>query len=170
MPFASTYFLRDRLDLIAQFQHFLDLARQRFERFDDHAVPSDVERWRIRPKQQPDQRENGNLRRERFRRRDANLRSGMHVNAAIALARDRAGDVVANSERAITFASAFAQRAECVRGFAALADGENERVASHRRVAMAKLARVFDFGWECGRVARSNIRRPSRHAARCRIR
>ena len=90
------------------------------------------------------------LRRERFRCRHADLRSGVHVNSAVALARDRAGDVVANSQCAKAFAPAFTQRAERVRCFAALADGEDQRLGRHRRIAMAKLARVFDFGRDVG--------------------
>ena len=69
----------------------------------------------------------------------------MHVNPAVALARNRARDVVANSQGAKTFAPAFAQCTERVRGLAALADGEYQRLGSHRRVAMAKLAGVIDF-------------------------
>ena len=76
----------------------------------------------------------------------------MHVDTAVALARDRARDVVANPERAITLAPAFAQRAERVGGFAALADREDERIARHRRVAMAKLAGVFHFGRDLGEL------------------
>ena len=71
---------------------------------------------------------------------------GVHVNSTVAFARDRARDVVANPECAKAFAPAFAQRTERVRSFAALADREDQRLRSHRRIAMAKLARVFDFG------------------------
>ena len=70
----------------------------------------------------------------------------MHVNATVAFTRDCARNVVANSQCAKTFAPAFAQRAEGVRGFAALADGEHQRFRRHWRVAMAKLAGVIDFG------------------------
>ena len=110
------------------------------------------------------------LRSERFRRRDADLRPGMHVNAAVALARDRAGDVVANAERAITFAPAFAQRAERVGGFSALTDGENERVARHRCVAMTKLAGVFHFSRNLASCSIKIFADHRRHAARCRSR
>ncbi len=92
------------------------------------------------------------LRRERFGGRDADLGSGVHVNAAIAFARDGAGDVIANSERAMSFAPALAQCAERIGGFAALADREDERVVRHWRIAMAKLARVFDFDWNVGQM------------------
>ena len=102
--------------------------------------------------QQADQRQNDDLRGERFGRGHADLRAGVHVNAAVALARDGAGDVVANAEGAIALALAFAQRAERVGGFAALADGEDERVARHRRIAVAELAGVFDFGRNVGEL------------------
>ena len=76
----------------------------------------------------------------------------MHIDAAVALSRDRARDVVADAERAIAFAPAFAQRAERIRRFAALADREKERVAAHRGVAMTKLARVFHFHRDVGQL------------------
>ena len=76
----------------------------------------------------------------------------MHVNAAIALARDRAGDIVANPKRAITFAATFVQGAERIGSFTALTDGEHQGVARHRGVAMSKFARVFDFGGDVGEL------------------
>ena len=141
---------RNCLNLIAQSQNCFDLAGNASSASITR-LPSVVERFRIRPKQQSEECQNGKLRRKRFRRRDANFRPGVHVNSSIAFARDCARDVVTNSQGAKTFAPAFTQRAEGVRGFAALADGENERLRSHRRVAMAKLARVFDFGWDVGK-------------------
>ena len=122
-------------------------------------VPSEVERWRIRPRSRPISGQDRDLRGERFRRRDADLRAGVHVNAAIAFARDRAGDVVANAEGAIAFAPAFAQRAERVGRLAALADREDEGVARHRRVAVAKLAGVFHFRRNLGELLDQDIRR-----------
>src|SRR6058998_168841 len=89
---------------------------------------------------------------ERFRGRDANLGPGMHVNTTVTLARDRARDVVTNSQRPKTFAPTFPECPECICSFAALADGKNQSPRRHRRVAMAKLARIFDFG--------GNIRQP----------
>src|SRR5205809_6164251 len=69
----------------------------------------------------------------------------MHINAAVALARDRARDIVTNSERAIAFAFALAQCAQRVRRFAALADRENERAFGWRCIAMTVLARKIDI-------------------------
>src|SRR5438093_10422400 len=70
----------------------------------------------------------------------------MHVNTTVTLARDRARDVVTNSQRPKTFAPTFPECPECICSFAALADGKNQSPRRHRRVAMAKLARIFDFG------------------------
>src|SRR4029453_10051234 len=70
----------------------------------------------------------------------------MHINATVAFTCDRARNVVTDSQCAKTFAPAFTQCAECVCGFPALADGEYECLGRHRRVAMTKLAREFDFG------------------------
>ncbi len=96
--------------------------------------------------EQTNGRQDRDLRRKRFRRGDTDLRTGVHINPAVALARDRAGNVVANTEGAIAFPPALAQGAERVRGLAALADGEDEGVARHRGIAMAKFAGVFHFG------------------------
>src|SRR5262249_61600846 len=90
----------------------------------------------------------GELRGKCFGGRQANLRPRVHVNAAVAFTRNRARDVVANSEGAVTFAPALAQRAERVCSFAALANGEYQRLRRHRRIAMTKLAGVIHFGWD----------------------
>ena len=117
---------------------------------------------------QADERENDELRSKRFGGRDADLRSGVHVNAAIALARDRARDVVANPERAITFAPAFAQRAERIGGFTALADGKNEGVVRSWACCDDETRSRIRLRSECWPDIRSDIRRPCRRAARCR--
>src|SRR5262249_12949692 len=75
----------------------------------------------------------------------ADLRAGVHINAAIAFARDRAGDVVTNPQRAVAFALTFAQRSQGVSGFTALAERENERVLGRRGIAMAILAGKIDI-------------------------
>ena len=118
---------------------------QRFQSFDD-ATSFSHGKIAHSPEEQPEKRENDKLRRERFCGRHAYLRSGVHVNSAVAFARDRAGDVVANSKGAKAFAPAFTQCTERVGSFAALADGEHQRLRSHRRITMAELARVIDFG------------------------
>src|SRR5262245_39388409 len=74
----------------------------------------------------------------------------MHVNAPVALARDRACNVVTNSQCAKTLAPAFSQCAQRICGFTTLADGEDKRLRSHWRVSMAKLTREFDFGGNAG--------------------
>ena len=84
----------------------------------------------------------------------------MHVNAAIAFARDRAGDVVANAERAIAFALAFAQRAQRISGLAALADGEDQRVAASSACCDGETRWRIPLPSECWRAVRSDIRRP----------
>src|SRR4051812_33539853 len=90
---------------------------------------------------QSNRRQNRDLRCKRFGGGYADLGTGMHIDAAIALSRDRAGDVVANPEGTIAFAPAFAECAEGVRGFAALANGEHDRVARHRGIPVAKFTR-----------------------------
>src|ERR1700738_677328 len=101
---------------------------------------------------QTDERENDELRSKRFRRGHADFGAGMHVNAAIAFARDCAGNIIANAERAVTLAPAFAQGAERVGSFTALAYGENERFRSHWTIAMTKLAGVLNIGRDVGQL------------------
>ena len=50
----------------------------------------------------------------------------------------------------MTFAFDFAQRGQRVGGFAALRDGEQQRVAIDRRIAVAEFAGVFDFDRDAG--------------------
>src|SRR4029450_4940051 len=112
-------------NLIAQFQGNLDLRGQRFQRLDD---PASFRGGKIShpAEEQTNERENDQLRSKGLRGRDSDLRSGVHINATVAFARNRARDVVANSQGAHTFAPAFTQSAECIRSFAALADGEHQ--------------------------------------------
>src|SRR5215467_8267020 len=137
-------FFSDLLDLIAQFQNRLDLRGQRFQCLNDPA-PFGGGKGAHTSEEEANERKYDNLRRERFRRCDADLRASMHVNASVVLPRDCARNVVADSKSSEAFTSAFAERAERVRGFAALADSENQRLAGQRRVPMTELTRVFDF-------------------------
>src|SRR4029078_7110930 len=107
---------RNFLNLIAQSQNRLDLAWQRFERF-NHAASVRCGKISHPSEQQSEECQNGKLRRKRFRCCHTNFWSGVHVNSSITLTRDGARHVVTKSQGAKTFAPAFAQRAEGVRGF-----------------------------------------------------
>ena len=74
----------------------------------------------------------------------------MHIDAAVALAGDGAGDVIADAEGAVAFAAAFSQGSEGVGGFPALADDKDEGVAGHGEVAVAEFAGEFAFGGDAG--------------------
>lgn len=74
----------------------------------------------------------------------------MHIDAAVALAGDGAGDVIADAEGAMAFAAAFTQGSESIGGFPALADDKDEGVAGHGEVAVAELAGEFAFGRDAG--------------------
>ena len=102
-------------------------------------------------KEQRQERDDGELGGERFCRRDANLGSGMHVNPPITLARDGAGDIVADPQSAMTLTLAFAQSGQGIRGLSALADDEDECVASHRQVAVSQLACELAFHRNMGK-------------------
>ena len=90
------------------------------------------------------------LRRERLGRGHADFRPGVQINAAVGLAGDRAADDVADRQRRMPFAFHFAQGGQRVGRFAALRDGEQQRVAIQRRIAIAQLAGVFDFDRNAG--------------------
>ena len=90
-------------------------------------------------------RQHDALRRERLRRGDADFRPGVQINAAVGFLGDRAADDVANRQRRMPLALDLAQRGQRVGRLAALRDREQQRVAIHRRVAIAQLAGVFHF-------------------------
>src|SRR2546423_811017 len=89
-------FLRDRFHLIAELEYFFDLSGQLFERLDDPRAFGSREMTHP-AEEQTDRTQDGDLRRERFRGGDADLGAGVHGNAAVALARNCAGDVVADA-------------------------------------------------------------------------
>ena len=91
--------------------------------------PASKLRCRSRPKYRAQQRHHDALRREGLGRGDADFRAGVQVDAAVGLAGDRAADDVADRQRRVALALHFAQRGERVDRFAALRDGEQQRVA-----------------------------------------
>ena len=131
--------LRDRRQLIVQLERpghlvgkFLDLRND--------IQPFGVREVMDAAKEQREERDDGQLRGERLGRRHADLRSGVHVNPSVALARDCAGDIVADAQRAMALALALAQSSQSVGGLPALADDEHECVARHRQVAVSQFA------------------------------
>ncbi len=91
--------------------------------------------------------EDGDLADEGFGGGDADLGTGVHVDAAVALAGDGGADVITNAEGAEAFAAGFAHGTEGVCGFATLADGEEEGVAVEGAILKAELAGEVCF---CG--------------------
>src|SRR5438034_3589175 len=131
-------FFGNRLNLIVEIQNRFYLFRQCFQGF-DHTAAFSCGKIAHAAEEQSEKRENYQLRGKRFGGRHADLRSGVHVNAAIALSRDRASDVVTNPQGAKAFPPAFPQGTERVRRFSALADCEHQRLRCHRRITMTKL-------------------------------
>src|SRR4051812_48283582 len=76
----------------------------------------------------------------------------MHINSAVTLACDGTGNVVANPERPIAFATALPQSSQRVRRFSALANREHQSVTSHGSVTMPKLAGELDLGRNAGEL------------------
>jgi len=127
------------------------LSGQRFKRIDD-SFSLRGGKLAHPPEEQANQGQDHDLRGERLRCRNPDLGASVHVNAAVAFARDRARNVVANSERAIAFAFAFAQCAEGVGGLSALTDRENQGVLGRRRVSMAIFTGKIDIHRNVGQL------------------
>ncbi len=101
--------------------------------FDGGLMPDAAEQQRY-------EGEDGDLRGERLGGGDADLGPGVHVHAAVALARDGAGDVVADAQGAVAFALALAHGRQGIGGLPALADDEDEGIPRHGHVPVAELA------------------------------
>src|SRR5438045_2235846 len=82
-------FFGNRLNLIVEIQNGFDLFRQCRQCF-NYTASFCCGKVAHPPEEQPEQRENDKLRRERFGGRHADFRSCVHVNPAVALARNRA--------------------------------------------------------------------------------
>src|SRR5437763_10552944 len=96
--------------------------------------------------EQTDRRQDRHLRSKGFGRGNADLRTGVHIDAAVAFPRDAAGNVIADAQGPVPFSPALPHRAEGVRRLAALADREHEGVSRHRCVAMTKFTGELYFG------------------------
>ena len=94
------------------------------------------------------------MRRERLGRDDGDLRAGVQIDAAAALARDGAADDVDDAEHASAFALHFLDRGERVEGFARLADGDVERVLLDRRDCDSETRRLAPRARERAPAAR----------------
>ncbi len=114
--------------------------------------PASKLRCRRRPKYRASIVSDDALRREGLGRGDADLRAGVQVDAAVGLLGDRAADDVADGQRGVPLAFHLAQGGQRVGRFAALRDGEQQRVVVQRRIAIAQLAGVFDFDRNAGQL------------------
>ena len=75
---------------------------------------------------------------------------GVQVDAAVRLAGDGAADDVADGERRVALALRLAQGRQRVGRLARLRDGQDDRVAVDRRIAVAELAGVLDLDRDAG--------------------
>ena len=96
------------------------------------------------------QRQDGDLGRERLGAGDADLGAGVEVDAAVGLAGDRAADGVDDRQRRVPPPLGLAEGAERVGGLARLAEDEDERAVVERGVAVAELAGVLDLDGQVG--------------------
>ena len=115
-------------------------------------MPASKLRLRSRPKYRASIASVDALRGERLGRGHADFRPGVQIDAAVGLLGDRAADHVADGQRRMPLALHLAQRRQRVGRFAALRDGEQQRVVVQRRIAIAQLAGVFDFDRNLGQV------------------
>ena len=144
-------FLGDFLDFASAVEDVLNLGRERLHLFDDRF--SVDHRQRAKPGQlQGEEKQRDYLAGKRLRRSDADLRPGVDVNTAVALARDRRPDDVdyAIGLRASRFG--FAHRGEGIGSLAGLRNHNAERPVIDDRIAVAKLGSIFDFDGDAGEV------------------
>src|SRR6266481_2973183 len=139
-------FLGDLLDRALALQALLDVRRQVDEildqrvrvRLGENAAPTrDVD---------PEQVEHRELRRERFRARDGDLRTSVGIDDRIGFARDAGVDDVADRQH---FRAALVRRLHCgqrVCRLTGLRDHDEHGAVFEHRVARAELARVVDLG------------------------
>ena len=116
------------------------------------------------------ERDDGELGSERLGCSHADLRPRMHIHSSVALSRDGACDIVANSKGPMTFPLAFAQGRKGVRRLSALADDEDERVTRHRQVSVTQFACEFAFDGNVGQGLDKILADHRRHGRRSRSR
>ena len=85
------------------------------------------------------------MRREGFRRGDADLGASVGEDGTGGFARDHGAHHVAYCEGGRALELGFALAGEGVGGFAGLADADGERFGVEDRISVAKLATVVDF-------------------------
>ena len=107
----------------------------------------------MRPRDRAEQRQHGDLRRERLGGGDADLGPGVQVDAAVGLAGDGAADDVARCRASGGPCASHSRRAASVSAVSPdWRDGEDERVSVDRRVAVAELAGVLDLDRDAGEL------------------
>ena len=135
-------FQRDRFDRFIAREDRFHLRRDRLERADDLCAAAGREHADSAHEQRHE-RQHRDLGGERLGRGHADFRSGVQINSAIRLARNRAADDVAEGEHLVAPPAGLPQAGECVGRFARLRDDEDQRVLVDRRVAIAEFAGVF---------------------------
>ena len=99
----------------------------------------------LAPERQREQRQHRDLAGERLGRGDADLGTGVDVDAAVGLARDRRAHHVDDAERPRALALRLAHRRQRVRGLARLRDHQHRGAFVDDRVAVAELRGVLDL-------------------------
>ncbi len=132
-------FFGDSDDLRLQLKRARHKVGQFFH-LSDHIASLTVREMANAAQKKTKERENRQLRGKGLRCGDADLRSRVHVDAAIAFTGDRAGDIIADAKRAMPFALALTQGGKSVGRLPALADDKSKSVALERDIAVAELA------------------------------
>jgi hypothetical protein len=94
---------------------------------------------------QREQLQRHELRGERLRRRDADLRPGVRIHGPVRFARGHAADDVADGNAGGALAPRFAERGQRVGRLARLGDDDRELVLGDDRIAVAVLGAVVHF-------------------------
>ena len=101
---------------------------------------------------QGQEREHGDLGSEALGAGDADLGTGVEVDAADGLTGDRGADDVADGERGVAAAAGFAECAQGIGRLAGLGQDKDEGVIVERGVAVAELTGVLDLDRQVGQA------------------
>ena len=144
-----------------QSQALFDLARQADQRLQHAATGRRVEVAAQAAEIDGEQVEGHQLGGEGLGRGDADLRTGVGVDDAVALAGDGGFDHVADRQHLAALVVGFAQGRQGVGGLAALADHQGQGPGGDQRVAVTELAGDIDLDRDAGMLLDAGTCRPA---------
>jgi hypothetical protein len=126
-------------------ENLLQLARNLREFLDEGAGAFRVERTSYLSHIHAEDKKSGDLRRECFRRSNADLGPSVSQQCSTGFARDHGPDYVADGERLRAFVLRLAKRSQRVGRFARLRDDNRQGIGRDDGIAVAEFTAVIDF-------------------------